>query len=148
MLSTIWCGVQDLNLYILIYSQRCYRLHQPRIIWPPQMDSNHRIVGLEAHCVILYAMERLFGSRDWIQTSDVLSLSALQADTFVHSDTRPFYLAEDVRLELTRLLHPTIFKTATRSPTWFNLPFRQVYTNKYTCQQLFTALLHFLAFCC
>ena len=32
-------------------------------------------------------------------------------------------IAEEVRLELTRVLPPTVFKTATHRPTWFTLPF-------------------------
>ena len=31
-------------------------------------------------------------------------------------------IAEEVRLELTRVLPPTVFKTATRRPTWLTLP--------------------------
>jgi len=32
-------------------------------------------------------------------------------------------MAEEVRLELTRVLPPTVFKTATHRPTWFILPY-------------------------
>lgn len=65
----------------------------------------------------------LFLRRTWDSNPQprFLRATCFQDRLFIQPDALHF--AEEVRLELTRVLPPTVFKTATHRPTWLILPY-------------------------
>ena len=63
-----------------------------------------------------------WGSTKPFVTPEIIEIPPYGPKPYVLAVIRGGKVAEEVRLELTRVLPPTVFKTATHRPTWLTLP--------------------------